>query len=320
VTGVAPVAATGTITSTLTKPATAFNGVPTGTIAATQKQLAVSLTGGQTFAATLAAALNPTNASLTGAMLPKGTISGLLGQPAALMSAGQRGPLAASLGKMSAALSGTASPTWLATGTGSGQVTSPTTSISWSDTIPAGTAVAVLWIADYAIGNTGMVATIGGTSATLTTSYPWGTDGAGGTYYIHCYTLLSPPTGSGKTIHFANGDTLNTVAPGGGIVYYNNVTSVGTPVTTNSAAAIASMSATSTSSNQMYVECFSYVSSTVGTTFSAYNQTQRYVAATDYNNPLLIGDSVGNGSTLTFSAHRTDTTFGWGGVIVPLSP
>jgi hypothetical protein len=102
------------------------------------------------------------------------------------------------------------------------------------------------------------------------------------------------------------------------IVYYSNVTSVGTAVTAlavNSSATIGTPSVP----KSVYTQCFSFIASGLGQGFSAYNQTQRsaQTAATNCE-PLLIGDAAGTGATVTFSA-TCATTSGWGGIILPLT-
>lgn len=207
------------------------------------------------------------------------------------------------------ALSST-SVAYLAAGAG---VAAFASSASFTDTIPSGTNCSLIWAE---IGNTSSFsASIGGVNATLVGNVQ--VDNTFGPT-IFCFSLRNPPTGS---------QTVSVTQGGGNVlvietVHYANVSSIGTPVTIGLQTGQPSMSVSSTNPNGMYANGFTYNGAATGNTFSAYNQTQRYVLAevSGTNTPIIVGDAVGSGGTLIFSATRSDTTHQWGGLIVPLTP
>lgn len=197
-------------------------------------------------------------------------------------------------------------------------VVSNTSPVSFTDTIPTDAAVTLIWVAsDASVTSPTMAATLGGSAATLVQSVNVSNSGTHH-LFLNCYSVLNPPTGS-QAISFTTTGPQNCVV---NTVHYRNVSAIGTPITTTSAqAGQPSLAASSTNRNYMYVNAFSYVGTTAGQTFTAYNQNQRYLKAlATGNHPIVIGDAPGNGGSLTFSATRSNTTNNWGGIIVPLIP
>lgn len=203
---------------------------------------------------------------------------------------------------------------WAATGPGGVGTASP---IAYTGTVPAGASCALVWVLNRTAATSAptVAASVGSSSATLQSIILAASTGA--IYdYLCCFSVLGPPSGSQTTTFTTSGATdriaINTV-------YYDNVGAIGTPITSAGQAGQPSMSVASTNPNYMYASAFGYKNVNTGDTFSAYSQTQRYLAAGSASNePLLVGDGLGNGGTLAFSATRTTTTYNWGGIIVPL--
>lgn len=195
-------------------------------------------------------------------------------------------------------------------------------SISWSDTVPAAANFAVIWASNMStLTNPSITAvSIGGSSCTQVSGSPYYYTFDGTYYYhIHCFILANPPTGASKTV------TVTKSAEGGNLsasaIYLSNVSSYGSLTTTSGVSPTnASLTVPGTDGRRLYTQAFSY-RATGSNTFSAYNQTQRYLAtAASFTEPLLIGDASGNGGDLTFTATRSETTYSWGGAALPLLP
>lgn len=195
-------------------------------------------------------------------------------------------------------------------------------SISWTDTVPAAANFAVIWASNMSTLTSPVFTTvsIGGSACTQVSGSPYYFTFDGTYYYhLHCFILVNPPTGASKTV------TLTKSAEGGNlnadVVYFSNVSSYGSLTTTSGLTPTnASLTVPGTDGRRLYTQAFSY-RATGSNTFSAYNQTQRYLAtAASFTEPLVIGDATGNGGNLTFSATRSETTYGWGGAALPLIP
>lgn len=207
---------------------------------------------------------------------------------------------------------------WAYTGPGS---SGTTTTVSETDTVPANATCGLIWACHTSTTTPTVSASIGGTSASLVTTITAGVSG-GVTLYLSCFSLLKPPTGS-QTVSFTTTAGATSRFIDIDAVYYADVAGVGTPVSLQNQSGQPSISISPTGgANYMYANAFSYLAAAGGNTFSGYNQTQRYLVATvaGTNYPLLAGDAHGKNSSLTFSATRSDTTNGWGGIIVPLVP
>lgn len=244
---------------------------------------------------------------------PEGVVVCVLPRPATSLVGAQTqaGTVSSMLPKPIAAVAGAKTVNFAAVGAGTA---GSGTSISFTDTIPAGVGGTLVWVSHSStVANPTVSAQIGSTSATLVSTIQAGTQ-SGNPSYLSCFAVLNPPTGS-QTVSFStsSGNCIMAIDT----VHYAGVTSIGTPITMALQSGQPSMSVSSTNANYMYANAFSYTRSATGQTFSAYNQTQRWLNAAE--EPIVAGDAPGNGGTLTFSATRSNTTNNWGGIIVPLN-
>jgi CubicO group peptidase (beta-lactamase class C family) len=183
--------------------------------------------------------------------------------------------------------------------------------LTWSQTI-AGDGI-IAWVSSGIIGPPPTpTLTVGGVSATLVGSWICGSSG-GANIYLRCFRLLNPPTGVKSIVYTGGGYST------GNSVSYFGVTEFGDPVLTTGANGAMSVSIPDSSEGALYSLASTYVT---GATYTGFNQTQRYLkpAAAGVNNALLIGDAVGNGGVLSFTATRSTPTTGWGAVVVPINP
>ena len=199
--------------------------------------------------------------------------------------------------------------------------TNSSTPVTWVDTIPSGTTYAVVWITHFPSSSSpGTAVTIGGASASPAPGSPFVYLNSGGVYYtMECFVLQNPPIGSSKTVSVSKtsgGSGFNATA-----VYYQNVDSVGTLIPTNGDPTThPTMTIASSSTSTIYSNAFTYHATGSGQTFSGYNQSSRYLAASGFFiEPLQVGDAYGNGGNLTFSATRGNTSYKWGGAVLPLT-
>lgn len=209
-------------------------------------------------------------------------------------------------------------PTWVGTGPGKAQGTSP---LTFTDSIPVGTTYTLLFGQLLCASATlpTITTTIGGQSATLVDSV-YASPTGGNYLYGFCFALANPPTGS-QTVTFTSnsndgGETWLTCAVN--TVHYSGVGSLG-PVSKIGQQAGQPSFSVGTDAKYGYAQAFLYAAAAAGNGFSSYNQNQRWTASR-WGRPLLIGDATGNGGTLTFSATRDNTTNGWGAIVVPLAP
>ena len=206
-------------------------------------------------------------------------------------------------------------PTWVGTGPGKSQGTSP---LTYTDTIPVGTTYTLLFGQLLCASATlpTVSATIGGVTATLVDS-AYISSNSGNYLYGVCLALANPPTGS-QTVSFTSNSILACAV---NTVHYSGVGSLG-PVSKIGQQAGQPSFSVGTDAKYGYAQAFLYAVAAAGNGFSSYNQNQRWTisAVLNVNGPLLIGDATGNGGTLTFSATRDNTTNGWGAIVVPLAP
>ena len=206
-------------------------------------------------------------------------------------------------------------PTWVGTGAGLGHAVGP--SFSWVDTIPSDCNFALVWLSTMSDSLTSATVTVGGTAATPVTGNPF-------VFYstntsIHAYYVKNPPTGANKSVSIAysGNNWVNAT-----VVYYGGVTTVGsaTTVLNGTGGQQPSLSVPTTASNHLYAQAFSFRAPAGGNTITAYNQNKRAEwPSVYYDNPLFVGDAMGNGGTLTFSGTRNETSYQWGGVAIDLS-
>lgn len=206
-------------------------------------------------------------------------------------------------------------PTWVGTGPGKAQGTSP---LTFTDSIPVGTTYTLLFGQLLCASATlpTITTTIGGQSATLVDSV-YASPTGGNYLYGFCFALANPPTGS-QTVTFTSNSILVCAV---NTVHYSGVGSLG-PVSKIGQQAGQPSFSVGTDAKYGYAQAFLYAAAAAGNGFSSYNQNQRWTISTvlNVNGPLLIGDATGNGGTLTFSATRDNTTNGWGAIVVPLAP
>lgn len=194
-----------------------------------------------------------------------------------------------------------------------------TATLTYTDTVPANTKMSLIWVANFSsITAPTVSASIGGVAATLPTgnSVILDDNGTNG-LWLHCFVVPNPLTGS-RTISFTTTAAAAAVVDA---VHYQHAGSIGTPISlTYQSGTSCSLTAPSSNARLAYANAFAYAG-TVSQTFSAYNQTQRFLKAvvSGGNRALICGDAVGNGSGLVFSATRSNTAR-WGGLIVPLIP
>ena len=204
--------------------------------------------------------------------------------------------------------------------TGLGGTTS-STPLTWVDTVPADTTYAVVWITHFPSSSSpGTAVTIGGASATPAPGSPFVYLNSGGVYYtLECFVLQNPPIGASKTVSVSKtsgGSGFNATA-----VYYQSVDTVGTLIPTNGDPTTHPTITISHSSNAIiYSNAFTYHATGSSQSFTGYSQSQRYLDVSGYFiEPLIVGDAYGNGGDLTFSATRGNTSYKWGGAVLPLT-
>ena len=205
-------------------------------------------------------------------------------------------------------------PTFVGAGAGRTHVPSPT--ISWVETIPSNATCAIVWLS--VMGSTAASAvTIGGTAATALQGSPF--TYYSGNYSTQAFFLMNPPTGANKTISisYSGGNYVNAIA-----TYYGGVASIWNPTNTSGAGSTApSLDVASTATDHLYVNAFCYRPGAGDNNFPTYSQTKRAEwYSYSYDNPIIVGDAVGNGGTLNFSATRNNSTYEWGGLAIDLSP
>lgn len=175
---------------------------------------------------------------------------------------------------------------------------------SWSHTI--GTSARAVLVGVSSQSGNALTVKVGSTSMTQLGSF----FSFGPTVYMSLWELLNPPTGA-QTIAVSGAGAANA----GNSVSYNNVSGFGTVATNSGSGTTASQSITS-ATGQMVFQMFAYGGS-AGQTFSAYNQTSRWVQAgvSSVTYPAMIGDAPG-AATVNFSA--TISSGSWGAIAVPL--
>jgi hypothetical protein len=206
--------------------------------------------------------------------------------------------------------------TWLATGAGvHGAIP-----FGFTDTVPAAANCSLIWAcfkSSAAVATTDVSATLGSASADLECLVE--VSASGGVYgYIAAFSVMVPPKNS-QAVEFTCATAVSGVMT---IEHFENVSAIGTPITAANQAGGLSMGVVTDVPQHLYVNAMSQYIPTVGATFTAYTQTERFLFAqtATTNMPFVIGDAAGTGSTVTFTASRLDSTgqVGWGGIILPL--
>lgn len=211
-----------------------------------------------------------------------------------------------------AALPTPSTPTFV--GLGAGRVHLPG-NYSWTETVPSNATLAVLWVAG--VGNAAVSATLGGTAMTTVTGSPF--KYYSNNYGVQVLYLLNPTTGANKTLSLTN--TIGNVNTA--VTYYGGVGSIWNPtsVSTGAAAQQPQIAVSNTASDHLYINGMAFRSAASWDAITGYDQNRRIDHPNySYDTPLLVGDAVGNGGTLTFNGTRNNTSYEWGGVVVDLSP
>jgi hypothetical protein len=195
---------------------------------------------------------------------------------------------------------------------------SATGSLTFTETIPAGTTCALLWVSAFSnlsaatvtIGGVSMINQIGLNVWQVSTEW----------YWQGCFVLLNPPTGSQT---FVVSNTNNYGVLGNAVTaYYGNVGSVGngSRLALGSTALAHSMAAGPPPS--MYAQYFMTGDNAAAGTISAYNQTQRSPAAAAIGSaggfPAMSGDALATNGTLNFAATASAIGNGAGSLILPI--
>ena len=189
--------------------------------------------------------------------------------------------------------------------------------VSFSDTVPAGTTCTLIWVAHYnSSGSPTITGSVGAKSAALIETT---TCAANNNSRISCLAVMNPSTGT-QTVSVTNSNPSGMVIT---TCHYSNVTAVGAwAENANQSPAACTVSATSTDPRFAYCAGYSYGATGSTATFSGdFSGTQRFViagGAAATNPPMLVGDSYGNYGTLAETVTRTQSTYGYGALIVQL--
>lgn len=221
-------------------------------------------------------------------------------------------------GSVGAALS-TASPVSIAfDAVGGGATRNGAGTASWTHTINAN--FLLIYCTYYNQGGFTLTATVGGTDISANSSYyTWYNDG---TNFIHTrwYWMYDPPQGSQNIVlTYSGGGPVRSTQTS---VSYTNVGSFLGPLTSGTSSATATGSALKMTTGGIYVCGMSgnFSAANPGTSYTSFNKTQRYNQAgiTNLAQPLVIGDTPGSTSDVTFTA--TQPSCNYGTVIFPLIP
>jgi len=165
-----------------------------------------------------------------------------------------------------------------------------------------------------------MSCTVGGVDISSNSAYyTWYNDGSN---FIHTrwYWMFDPPQGSQTVVITYSGGGPNRSSANS--ITYTNVGAMLDPLKSGTAGTTASGSALKMTANGILVCGMSgnFAATAPGTSYSAFNKTQRYSQAgiTNVAQPLVIGDTPGSTSDVTFTA--TQPSCNYGTVIFPLIP
>lgn len=218
-------------------------------------------------------------------------------------------------------------PTWV--GTGLGEVlahhkTNPGT--SWIETVPADANLALLWVSEMPSDQANnCTVTLGGTSMVEVTGSPWTFEIGSGTYQrTRCFALQNPTTGGNQTVSITDNVSNYFHAH---TVYYGGVTAIGPAgaYARGAGSTTPTLAIPDTVSNHLYAMCFGYRGQDANSTFTAFSagSTMRAVHNNDsggYSVPMGVGDAYGNDGTLTVTATRYNSTYGWNAIAIDLRP
>ena len=218
-------------------------------------------------------------------------------------------------------------PTWVGTGLGemfAHHKQNPGT--SWVETVPADANLALLWVSEMPSDQANnCTATLGGTNMVEVTGSPWTMEIDSG-YYMRtrCFALQNPTTGGNQTVSITNNVSNSFHAA---TVYYGGVGAIGPAdaYTRGAGGTTPTLAIPDTASNHLYALGFGYRGQDISSTFTAFSagSTMRAVHNNDsggYTVPMGVGDAYGNGGTLTVTATRANSTYGWNAIAIDLRP
>lgn len=229
-------------------------------------------------------------------------------------------PISYGQGTIGAALS-TASPVSIAfdaVGGGGSKVGAGVN--SWTHVVGANANFLLICLSFWNTGGFTEAITVGGTDITANQSYyTWYSSGGN---YIHnrIYWMWNPPTGSQTVaITYSGGGPDRSSANS---VSYTNVGKMLDRVDVAGSGTTAAATAWKMTTGGLYVGYMSanWTSAAPGSSFTAFNKTQRSNIAgiSGASQPLVIGDTAGSTSDVTFQA--TLGSAAWGATIIPLVP
>jgi hypothetical protein len=194
-----------------------------------------------------------------------------------------------------------------------GNGTGFTTSKTWQDTSPVGTTVLVA--VGYQTGAGAplipLTATYNGVSMPVRASQVVGGGGGG---YI--FGLIG--AGTGSAVNVVLNSSSNVPGFNAVVAAYNGVSSFGTPQSTQGqAGSIATITCTSSTVGQRVFNLIG-AGGAFGVTFTAYNQTQRFITPGSASPAIVVGDAPGAPSVV-FSVN-TGGPSPFGDLCLPLNP
>ena len=209
------------------------------------------------------------------------------------------------------------SVTYQATGAGISHQAAP--SGSWTDFIPATTNCAVVWMSAMPGSNVSATVTIGGINAPAVSGNPFIYDATSGYNELQCFVLMNPPTGTQTvTVTFSGTNYFHATS-----VYYSGVGAVGSPTFVTGAAGTQPSQTVTSTVGKFYAQAFAYRATDGNSTFTTYDPGGWLALfgnpGVGYSQPLVVGDALGAGADITFSATRNNTSYPWGGVVIPLT-
>jgi hypothetical protein len=114
--------------------------------------------------------------------------------------------------------------------------------------------------------------------------------------HLCCFVLQEPPTGS-QVITFNTTATYVAV----NVIYYKGVQAVGTLQSATGNSTSAAMNVVSSSQTTLYSVGATSLDTTMGTSTTGFTQRAAIQFHGGVNYPILMGDGLGNGGTLSLS-------------------
>ena len=204
-----------------------------------------------------------------------------------------------------------------ATGVGISHQAAP--SGSWADFIPATTNCAVVWMSAMPGSNVSATVTIGGINVPAVSGNPFIYDATSGYNELQCFVLMNPPTGTQTvTVTFSGTNYFHATS-----VYYSGVGTVGSPTFVTGAAGTQPSQTVTSTLGKFYAQAFAFRAADGNSAFTTYDPGGMLALFGNpgggFSQPLVVGDALGTGADITFSATRNNTSYPWGGVVIPLT-